>query len=601
MALPALSVNLRLNILGLSAFYHDSSCCLLHNGNLIAAASEERFTRIKHDARIPVNAFRYCLSQANLIPTDLDCIAYYEDPVKKAGRQAAFGNFLSLKRDLSRIDPQYPQRMIRENLGFDGQILYFDHHKSHAASAYYYSGFQESAILTVDGVGEWATTTYGTGVGNSISIFESVDFPHSIGLLYAAITAFLGFRVNSGEYKVMGLAPYGKPVLVDELRSLISMKKKGQYRLNLEYFDFLNGREMYSAKLSELLRMQPRKAETELTNDHKNLAKSLQVLTEDLLLDKVSYLKDTTGMDNLAMAGGVAMNAVANRRIRCKSRFRNLFIQPAAGDAGACLGSAALAHEKLCGQRHSMETLTSVFLGPEFSNQDILSALNSAGIQPLDFSNSEEKLIEAVVDRLLANKIIGWFQGRMEFGPRALGARSILANPMNPEMRDRINKAVKKREAFRPFAATILYSHLSAHLDITHHVPFMIETTQVTSEISLPAITHVDGSTRPQSITYDAHPRFTRLLEDFNRRTGCPLLVNTSFNQRGEPIVCTPEDALICMGTSDLDVLVIQDFIIDREQIPRNWDKLINAWGLDRDQSLLDTQNSLQDNLYSFG
>ena len=589
-----------MNILGLSAFYHDSSCCLLQDGELSAAASEERFTRIKHDSRLPVDAFRFCLDQAGLQPGDLDCIAYYENPLKKKSRQLAYANPSQERSDLSWIDPQVPLRLVREKLGFNGPVMCFDHHQSHAASAFYYSGFSESAILTVDGVGEWSTTTYGTGEGDTIRLFESVDFPHSIGLLYATITAFLGFRVNSGEYKVMGLAPYGIPAYLPQLRKLLKIGANGQYRLNMAYFDYTKGEAMYSQRLVELLEMPPRQPESEIKAEHKNLARSIQLLTEEILLEKVSYLRERSGLENLALAGGVGLNAVANRRIRREGGYTNIFIQPAAGDSGACLGAAALAHVELVGKRHSTEALSSLYLGPGYSSLEISHTLEAAAVQAIDYSQYEDELIQAVIDRLMDDKIIGWFQGRMEFGPRALGARSILANPMNPEMRERINRTIKKRETFRPFAPVILFSHLADHFDISHHTPFMIETCQVTSGLDLPAVTHVDGSARPQTLVRDEHPRFGKLLEEFHRRTGCPILVNTSFNQRGEPIVCTPLDALMCMASSDLDVLVIGDYIVDREQLPENWGMLLESRGTARDRSGSESTNPIQENLYSF-
>ena len=589
-----------MNILGLSAFYHDSSCCLLQNGELIAAVSEERFSRIKHDARLPAQAFRYCLAQANLTPSDLDCIAYYENPVNKVARQLSSQRPFSPSDDRTWIDPNIPLRLIRENLGFDGEIICFDHHASHAASAYFYSGFQESAIFTVDGVGEWTTTAYGYGAADHLSIFETVDFPHSLGLLYATITAFLGFQVNNGEYKVMGLASYGEPIFLDQLWQLIELKKKGQFRLDMDYFSFVSGNQMYAPQLASLFKIDPRLPGAEIKAEHINLAKSLQVLTEEILLNKLAYLHKTTGANNLSMAGGVALNAVANGRIRRESPFKNIFVQPAAGDAGSCLGAAALAHLKLTGQRHTQHRLPDVYLGPQFSNRKIAALLSSTGVVADDFTDREDQLIQAVVERLLANKIVGWFHGRMEFGPRSLGARSILANPLAPDIKDRINQAVKKRETFRPFAPSVLHNHLAQHFDIAHQTPFMIETCQVTSALELPAITHVDGSARPQTLTGDENPRFAKLLTAFYEKTNCPILVNTSFNQSKQPIICTPTDALLCIGTSSIDVLVIEDFIVDKDQLPGNWEEILIAWNMEQQQIDQQTNNLIHNNLYTF-
>ncbi len=567
-----------MNVLGISAFYHDSACCLLVDGKIIAAASEERFTRIKHDARLPVNAYRYCLNEGRLHPSDLDCIAYYEDPVKKSGRQLAYFNFQNPDIQIPDLNPDEPLRLIREHLGFDGQILYFDHHCSHAASAHFFSGFQSSAIFTVDGVGEWTTTAYGTGNENEISIFESVEFPHSIGLLYATITAFLGFRVNSGEYKVMGLAAYGQPTYLDQLKRLIYVKKRGQFRLDLKYFDFLKGNRMYSPLLQDLLKLAPREPELEIRPEHQNLACSVQRLLEELLLDKLVYLHNKTGQENLSMAGGVALNAVANARIRREVPFRQVFFQPVAGDAGGAIGAAALATLKLSSKTTRIRPLSNLYLGPKFSNSEVEAVLSATGIPYSEFIGREDELIQATVDRLLDNQVIGWFQGRMEFGPRALGARSIIANPMAPDIQDRINAVIKKREAFRPFAPVASWPEAQRHFDLTNPIPFMNETCQVKSDLSLPAITHVNGTARPQTLDPLSNARFHKLLQKFNEHTGCPVLVNTSFNQRGEPIVCSPVDALICMGTSDLDALVIEDFVLDGTDIPENWLALIEAW-----------------------
>jgi len=572
---------LGLNIIGISAHYHDAACCLLRDGALVCAVEEERLSRVKHDPRLPWRAFRSCLEQGGITLPDVDCVAYYEDPTKKLARQIWMG----LQPDSSpetrgRIYGRLPaslgrvEREIREGLGYEGPIEILDHHLAHAASSFYYSGFDEAAILTADGVGEWATTTFGRAGGSEIELFEEVLFPHSLGLLYSAITAYLGFEVNEGEYKVMGLAPYGTPRYVEQMMALVAPGEEGQYRLNLEYFDFLGQERMFSDRLVDLFGAPPRPPESELLPFHQDVARSLQLFLEEVLLDKVSFLHKRVGSRNLCMAGGVALNCVANGRILREGPFSNLFVQPAASDAGGCLGAAAVAHVRLTGERPRQGRLDHMYWGPVSSSQDVADLLAATSCQALDFRGRTEELIEATVDRLAEGKVVGWFQGRMEFGPRALGARSILADPRSPEMRDRINALVKMREGFRPFAPAVLAERAAAHFDLDHPSPFMLETCQVVSPLDLPAITHVDGSARVQTVDPQASPRFAALLERFERRTGCPVLLNTSFNLRGEPIVCTPADAILCFVRSQIDVLVVEDFLLDREQVPARWSDL---------------------------
>jgi len=554
-----------LNVVGISAFFHESACCLLRDGRLVAAAEEERFSRVKHDPRLPVSAFRWCLEAGGLGITEIDAVAYYESPVRKLARQLWSG--------LPIGDPGRPEREIREGLGYEGPILSFGHHASHAASAFLFSGFPEAAVLTVDGVGEWDTTTYGRG----LEVFERVEFPHSLGLLYSTITSYLGFEVNDGEYKVMGLAPYGRPRYADRIRKLISSEPGGQFALDLRYFDFIRGSRMYSEELCSLFGAPPRPRESEITGFHQDVAQSLQIVLEEILLEKIRWLHKETGSRRLCMAGGVALNCVANGRILREGPFERLFVQPAAGDSGGCLGAAALAHLKLTG--HPLEEpMRHAFLGPSWTADEVGTILSSTGLQSLDFRGREPELLEAVVDRLSAGKVVAWFYGRMELGPRALGARSLLADPRNPEMRDRLNHLVKKREAFRPFAPSILQAHAREHLDLDHPSPFMLETCRVVSSLPLPAVTHVDGSARPQTVDPQTAPRYAALLEAFHRRTGCPMLVNTSFNVRGEPIVCSPVDALLCFGSTGIDSLVLEDFVIDREVLPDNLPELLASW-----------------------
>lgn len=556
-----------MNVVGISAFFHESACCLLRDGRLVVAAEEERFSRVKHDPRLPVSAFRWCLRAGGIGIADVDAVAYYESPVRKLARQLWSGI------PLGDADPGRPERAIREGLGYEGPVLSFEHHASHAASAFLLSGFPEAAVLTVDGVGEWDTTTYGRG----LEVFERVEFPHSLGLLYSTITSYLGFEVNDGEYKVMGLGPYGRPRFADRIRTLVSSGPGGQFALDLRYFDFVRGSRMYSEALCGLFGAPPRPRESEITGFHHDVAQSLQVVLEEILLEKVRWLHRETGSRRLCMAGGVALNCVANGRILREGPFERLFVQPAAGDSGGCLGAAALAHLELAGQAPS-DPMRHAFLGPSWSADEVGTILASTGLRTLDFRGREPELLEAVVDRLAAGKVVGWFHGRMELGPRALGARSLLADPRDPGMRDRLNHLVKKREAFRPFAPSILLTHAREHLDLDHPSPFMLETCRVTSPLSLPAVTHVDGSARPQTVGPATAPRFADLLTAFHRRTGCPMLVNTSFNVRGEPIVCTPVDALLCFASTGIDALVLEDFVIDREALPDNLPELLASW-----------------------
>jgi carbamoyltransferase len=566
-----------INIIGVSAGYHDSACCLIQNGVLIAAAQEERFSRIKHDKSFPRKAFRYCLEQAECTICDIDAIAYYEDPVQKMSRQIWMGLIpdlpISRRRDLfSRLMSPDPKHEIRMIFGYEGPVEIIDHHLSHSASAYYYSGFEEAAILTVDGVGDWPTTTMGFGKGANLERLEQVDFPDSLGFFYSTITSYLGFDVNDGEYKVMGLAPYGEPRYVDQLLQLVEDGDAAQYRLNMQYFDFLRKDCMYSDALISLLGRPPRDPESEILPFHQDLARSMQAALEEILLNKARYLHRRIPCDNLCMAGGVALNCVANSRILRDGPFENLFVQPAAGDSGASLGAAALAYVRRTGKPFPKRRMEHVYLGPGYSGEVVGQIFQGTSAEILDFRGDERSLILATVDRLMEGKVIGWFQGRMEFGPRSLGARSILADPRDPSMRDRINALVKKREAFRPFAPAALESKAAEHFDLDHASPFMLETCQVISEQKLPAITHVDGSARLQTVNRLTNPRFVHLLEEFDARTGCPILLNTSFNVRGEPIVCTIEDAIACYTASGIDCLIIEDFIIDRERVPNLWD-----------------------------
>jgi carbamoyltransferase len=557
------------NIIGISSHFHDAACCLLQDGEIIAAAEEERFSRRKHDPRLPRAAFKYCLEQGGISVRQVDCISYYEQPVAKLSRQISMTlpDWSRNSHLVSRLDARRPEREIREILGYEGRIHFVSHHEAHAASAYYFSGFEDAAILTIDGVGEWETTTYGLGKRGKIKIFESVNFPDSLGLLYSTITQYLGFEANEGEYKVMGLAAYGRPVYADRIRGLVVNYPGGQYRLNLQYFDFQSLDRTYADKLCSLLGEPARQPEAEIKEFHWDVACSLQVVLEEIIMQKVAHLWDETRCNNLCIAGGVALNCVANARIRREGPFSRIFIQPAAGDAGGCLGAAALAHQNITGKSLLPRTLEHVYLGPGYSSEDIALLLDSSGIDAVDFRGREGDLMQTVANELAARKVVGWFQGRMEFGPRALGARSILADPRDPQMRDRINELVKKRESFRPFAPSVLESRAAEHFEIDFASDFMLETTSVISQLDLPAITHVDGSARVQTVDEKKSPRFANLLKAFEDRSHCPILLNTSFNMRGEPIVCSPIDALVCFIRSGIDMLVLQDFLVYRSAL----------------------------------
>lgn len=551
------------NIIGISALYHNSACCLLQDGKLKIAVEEERFTRIKHDFSMPCNAFRYCLQKSGLSIEDIDVLAYYEEPRLKFDRQRWSGFKVSNKEMQYILDPERPEREIRTLLGYNGPIKYYSHHMSHAASAYYYSNYSDAAIITIDGVGEWVTTTYGYGNEGKISNIDEVNFPHSIGLLYATITSFLGFKVNSGEYKVMGLAPYGELSFVDKIKSLILMEGEGHYTLKMEYFDFINGERMYSDKLIDLLGISPRIPETEIQQVHKDIARSLQNVLEEILINITDWLYEKTKTPNLCMAGGVALNCAANGFLYRNSKFKNIFIQPAANDAGGAIGAAALSYYEITGKR--VQALKDVYLGPSYTNRQIEKVLSKTSLEYEDYQDDLDGFIKRCASLLTDHKVIGWFQGEMEFGARALGNRSILADPRDANMCDRINSMVKKRESFRPFAPAVLEDCVSRHFDMKMPSPFMLFTCDVTSNISMPAITHVNNSARIQTVSYDTNEMFYKLINEFYRITGCPVLLNTSFNVRGEPIVMDVKDALKCFLNTKIDYLAIGRYLVKRD------------------------------------
>ena len=595
-------------ILGISAYYHDSAAAVLVDGNIISAAQEERFSRRKHDPRFPEQAIRSCLDQAGLSISDLDAVTYYEKPLltferlletyigasPRGGRSfvAAMQTWLKEKLFLKRTIQQKLQTMAG-----DGQaippLLFSEHHLSHAAAAFFPSPFASSAVLCMDGVGEWATTSAWMGTGNEIKPIWELSFPHSLGLLYSAFTFYCGFKVNSGEYKLMGLAPYGKPKYVETIKNnLIDIKNDGTFRLNLQFFKFHRGFRMTSQRFHALFGQPPRDPESDLKPFHMDLAASIQVVTEDIVLALARSLHEETGAKNLCLAGGVALNCVANGRLLREGPFDNIWIQPASGDAGSALGAALVTWHQHFNQTrtpNSRDAMHGTYLGPAFSNQDICSYLESQNI-PFQ-SQNDEQLFNSVATLLDEGKVVGWFNGRMEFGPRSLGARSILGDPRNQDMQSVMNLKIKYRESFRPFAPAVLADHVQNQFELDQSSPYMLIVAPVKKGLctpmtqeqdqlfgidklnvprsSLPAVTHVDYSARVQTVHAETNPRFHGLLSAFHARTGCPTLVNTSFNVRGEPIVCTPEDAYRCFMRTEMDVLVLENQILLKEEQPK--------------------------------
>ncbi len=558
-------------ILGISCFYHDAAAALLSDGELVAAAQEERFSRIKHDPGLPRQAIRFCLRQAGVQASDLDYIGFYDKPLIKFER--ILSTYLStFPRSLPSFLKAMPvwlkeklwvPQLIRKELDYRGPILYADHHMSHAASAFFASPFDKAAILTIDGVGEWATATLGRGQDRRIELFREIRFPHSLGLLYSAFTYYLGFRVNSAEYKVMGLAPYGKPVYADLiLRELVDLAADGSFHLNMKYFAYDYGLTMTNRRFHDLFGAPPRKPESELTQFHKDVAASIQRVTEEIVLRMARHLHAETGERYLCLAGGVALNCVANGRLLREGPFDDIFVQPAAGDAGGAFGVASFIHHQLLGNPRG-PGWHHAFHGPEFSDEEIRAYLESKRLPAVAVSHRD--LVQQTARLLAEQKIVGWFQGRMEFGPRALGARSILADPRNPEHWQRVNLKIKFRESFRPFAPAVLEHRTSDYFDLDRPSPYMLLTARVRDPQAIPAVTHVDGSARVQTVSREASPLFYELLAAFEGLTGCPVLLNTSFNLRGEPIVCTPEDAYRCFARSGMDALVMGHFLLTKE------------------------------------
>ena len=594
-------------ILGISAYFHDSAAALLIDGQVICAAQEERFSRRKHDARFPYQAIRYCLDQAGLSISQLEAVTYYEKPLltferlletyigasPRGGRSfvAAMQTWLHEKLFLKQI----MKKNLQEIAGQDATIpplLFSEHHLSHAAAAFFPSPFESSAVLCMDGVGEWATTSAWIGEKDQLNPLWEISFPHSLGLLYSAFTSYCGFKVNSGEYKLMGLAPYGTPKYVDVIYdNLIDVKDDGTFRLNLDFFKFHRGFRMTSSRFHALFGQPPRKAESELTPFHMDMAASIQVVTEEIVLALATSLHKETGARNLCLAGGVALNCVANGRLLREGPFDKIWIQPASGDAGSALGAALVTwHEHFKQPRHCTgdDAMQGTYLGPCFSNDEICSHLNSQGLPFNTFDDTT--LFETVADLLEQGKVVGWLNGRMEFGPRSLGARSILGDPRSQAMQSVMNLKIKYRESFRPFAPSVLADHVNDQFELDQASPYMLIVAPVNNKLcipmteeqnqlfgidklnvprsSLPAITHVDYSARVQTVHAKTNPRFHGLLSAFHRRTGCPTLVNTSFNVRGEPIVCTPEDAYRCFMRTEMDVLVLENQLLLKQDQP---------------------------------
>ena len=592
-------------ILGISAFYHDSAATLLKNGKIIAAAQEERFTRVKHDSNYPFNAIEFVLKYSKLKLTDVDKIVFFEKPFLKFERlletyvalaPKGFKSFCAALPIWLR-DKLFQKKMIFNNLknhdkNFNDikKIHFSEHHLSHAASAFYPSPFENAIVLTADGVGEWATTTVAIGKKNQLKIIKEIHFPHSLGLLYSAFTYYLGFKVNSGEYKMMGLAPYGLPKYIKKIKNLIDIKEDGSFSLDLKYFDFATGLKMTNSKFHNLFGAQPRKPDEEITQFHMDLAASIQFLTEEILIKLLKSLKKDYKIDNLCLAGGVALNCVANGKIYDEKLFENIWVQPAAGDAGGSLGAALAmwySNEKnLRDLNHNDDLMKGSFLGPEYSQKEIELKLDELGAK-FQILQTENIISKTVLD-LVEGKAIGWFQGRMEFGPRALGNRSIIADARSASMQRILNLKVKYRESFRPFAPSILKDHLSNWFEFDKESPYMlfvanikndkkIQMTQNEKDLfgmkklnikrsNIPAVTHVDYSARIQTVTKDKNGIYYNLIKKFYEETNCPLVINTSFNVRGEPIVNTPEDAFRCFMGTELDTLVIGKCVLDKKK-----------------------------------
>ncbi|WKZ70003.1 MAG: carbamoyltransferase [Melioribacteraceae bacterium] len=598
-----------MNILGISAFYHDSAAALIVDGNIIAAAQEERFTRKKHDHRFPVNAVNYVLGEAGITSDKIDYVAFYDKPFLKFERllesylaYAPIGIQSFIKAmPLWIKEKLWMKELIKNEIGFEGRVLFPEHHESHAASAFFASPFSEAAFLTIDGVGEWTTTSYGIGKNNKIELLADIKFPHSIGLLYSAFTYYTGFKVNSGEYKVMGLAPYGESKYVDIiLNELMDLKEDGSFKLNMKYFNYASGLTMTNDKFHKLFGREPRQPEGKLTQMDMDLARSVQDVTDAVMIRLARHIKKETGMKYLVLAGGVALNCVANGKVLRENIFDDIWIQPAAGDAGGALGAALFTwYQYLDNERKTFANIDfqkGSYLGPEFSNEYIKEYLDKNKI-PYRFIEAEN-LPGYCADLIAEENVIGWFQGRMEFGPRALGNRSIIGDARSKKMQSIMNLKIKYRESFRPFAPSVLEEKVSEYFEIDRPSPYMLLVADVKKErqkamsdeennlfgidklnivrSDIPAITHIDYSARIQTVNKDTNPVYHKLISEFDKKYGCAVIINTSFNVRGEPIVCTPEEAYTCFMRTEMDYLVLGNFVLNKKDQPKfeedkNW------------------------------
>ena len=590
-----------MNILGISAYYHDSAACLLKDGEIFAAAQEERFTRKKHDFNFPHNAIQYCLRAGGISAKDLDYVAFYDKPFIKFERllenyvaYAPKGIFSFIKAMPIWLKQKlWTKELLKKDLIYEGEVIFPEHHESHAASAFFPSPYQQAAFLTIDGVGEWNTTAYGVGKNNHIQIWGNIDFPHSLGLLYSAFTYYTGFKVNSGEYKVMGLAPYGEPKYVDLIMNeLLDLKEDGSFRMNMKYFNYCVGLTMTNRKFDKLFGGPARTPESQVTQKEMDLARSVQDVTEEIMMRMARYVHQQTGQKNLVLAGGCALNCVANGRILREGPFENIWIQPAAGDAGGALGAALFTWYQFLSNKREADSVNDFqrasYLGPEFSDEEISAFLTEAGATYEKVDRSQIPRIAA--ELINSEKVIGWFQGRMEFGPRALGSRSIIGDSRSKNMQTIMNLKIKFRESFRPFAPAVLVEHVSDYFEIDRESPYMMLVAPVRddkrvnlqieikklsgfeklkiSRSVLPAITHIDYSARIQTVDKKMNGLFYDMIKAFYDLTGCPVIINTSFNIRGEPIVCTPLEAYTCFMRTEIDYLIMGSYILDKQKQP---------------------------------